>query len=107
MTKSRFVLDKLSKFLEEGIVNYKDLTNEVLNILKSKREEVIFRMKLTSKEETEIIKKRVENLEKKLKFLKRKKLLKKLRGQRNYNSQTTQRRFTKLNIPSMGFYNVR
>ena len=61
MTKSRFVLDKLSKFLEEGIVNYKDLTNEVLNILKSKREEVIFRMKLTSKEETAIIKKRVEN----------------------------------------------
>ena len=57
MTKSRFVLDKLSKFLEEGIVNYKDLTNEVINILKSKREEVIFRMKLTSKEETEIIKK--------------------------------------------------
>ena len=69
MTKSRFVLDKLSKFLEEGIVNYKDLTNEVLNILKSKREEVIFRMKLTSKEETEIIKKRVENLEKKIEIL--------------------------------------
>ena len=77
MTKSRFVLDKLSKFLEEGIVNYKDLTNEVLNILKSKREEVIFRMKLTSKEETEIIKKRVENLEKKIEILEKKKGIKK------------------------------
>ena len=77
MTKSRFVLDKLSKFLEEGIVNYKDLTNEVLNILKSKREEVIFRMKLTSKEETEIIKKRVEILEKK-KVIKKTKRAKKL-----------------------------
>ena len=77
MTKSRFVLDKLSKFLEEGIVNYKDLTNEVLNILKSKREEVIFRMKLTSKEETEIIKKRVENLEKKIEVLEKKKVIKK------------------------------
>ena len=77
MTKSRFVLDKLSKFLEEGIVNYKDLTNEVLNILKSKREEVIFRMKLTSKEETEIIKKRVENLEKKIEILEKKKVIKK------------------------------
>ncbi len=77
MTKSRFVLDKLSKFLEEGIVNYKDLTNEVINILKSKREEVIFRMKLTSKEETEIIKKRVENLEKKIEILEKKKGIKK------------------------------
>ena len=77
MTKSRFVLDKLSKFLEEGIVNYKDLTNEVLNILKSKREAVIFRMKLTSKEETEIIKKRVENLEKKIEILEKKKVIKK------------------------------
>ena len=77
MTKSRFVLDKLSKFLEEGIVNYKDLTNEVLNILKSKREEVIFRMKLTSTEETEIIKKRVENLEKKIEILEKKKVIKK------------------------------
>ena len=77
MTKSRFVLDKLSKFLEDGIVNYKDLTNEVLNILKSKREEVIFRMKLTSKEETEIIKKRVENLEKKIEILEKKKVIKK------------------------------
>ena len=77
MTKSRLVLDKLSKFLEEGIVNYKDLTNEVLNILKSKREEVIFRMKLTSKEETEIIKKRVENLEKKIEILEKKKVIKK------------------------------
>ena len=73
MTKSRFVLDKLSKFLEEGIINYKDLTNEVLTILKSKRDEVIFRMKLTSKEETEILKKRVENLEKKIEILAKKK----------------------------------
>ena len=75
MTKSRFVLDKLSKFLEEGIVNYKDLTNEVLTILKSKRDEVIFRMKLTSKEETDIIKKRLEKLEKKIENLEKKKLL--------------------------------
>ena len=82
MTKSRFVLDKLSKFLEEGIVNYKDLTNEVINILKSKREEVIFRMKLTSKEETEIIKKRVENLEKKIEILEKKKVTKKTKRAR-------------------------
>tara|TARA_B100001029_G_C15043483_1_gene445377 strand:+ start:1139 stop:1393 length:255 start_codon:yes stop_codon:yes gene_type:complete len=82
MTKSRFVLDKLSKFLEEGIVNYKDLTNEVLTILKSKRDEVIFRMKLTSKEETDIIKKRLEKLEKKIEHLEKKKTIKKIKKAR-------------------------
>ena len=77
MKKSRFVLEKLTKFLEEGIVNYKDLTNEVLNVLKSKRDEVIFKMKLTSKEETDIIKKRLEKLEKKIEILEKTKITKK------------------------------
>jgi hypothetical protein len=79
MKKSRFVLEKLTKFLEEGIVNYKDLTNEVLNVLKSKRDEVIFKMKLTSKEETDIIKKRLEKLEKKIEILEKTKIIKKTR----------------------------
>ena len=40
-----------------------------MNVLKSKRDEIVFKMKLTSKEETEILIKRVENLEKKIKKL--------------------------------------
>lgn len=82
MKKSRFVLEKLTKFLEEGIVNYKDLTNEVLNVLKSKRDEVIFKMQLTSKEETDIIKKRLEKLEKKIEHLEKKKTIKKIKKAR-------------------------
>ena len=35
-----------------------------MSILKSKRDEIVFRMKLTSKDEFEILSKRVENLEK-------------------------------------------
>jgi tetrahydromethanopterin S-methyltransferase subunit G len=35
-------------------------------LLKSKRDEIVFKMKLTSKDEFEILSKRVENLEKKL-----------------------------------------
>ena len=65
MSKSRVVLDKLAKLFEQGIINYKDLSNEILSILKSKRDEIVFRMRLTSKDEFEILKKRVENLEKK------------------------------------------
>ncbi len=73
MTKSKFVFDKLAKIFEQGLVNYKDLTNEILNILKSKRDEIVFKMKLTSKEETDILSKRVDNLEKKIETLTKKK----------------------------------
>ena len=69
MSKSRIVIDKFAKLFEQGLLNYKDLSNEILNILKSKRDEIIFKMKLTSKEETDILNKRVENLEKKVQIL--------------------------------------
>ena len=72
MTKSKFVFDKLAKVFEQGLINYKDLSNEILNILKSKRDEIVFKMKLTSKEETEVIKKRLEKLEKKIDFIEKK-----------------------------------
>ncbi len=48
MSKSRFVIDKFAKLLEQGLLNYKDLSNEILNILMSKRDEIVFKMKLTS-----------------------------------------------------------
>ena len=66
MKNSKFVLDKLSKLFEQGIISSKDLTNELMNILRSKRDEIIFKMKLTSKDEFDILLKRVENLEKKV-----------------------------------------
>ena len=72
MSKSKFVIDKLAKLFEQGLVSYKDLSNEILNILRSKRDEIIFRMQLTSKEETDILNKRIEILEKKIDKLEKK-----------------------------------
>ena len=75
MTKSKFVIDKLAKLFEHGIVSSKDLAAEITSILKSKRDEIVFKMKLTSKDEFEVLSKRVENLEliiKKLKNSKKK-----------------------------------
>tara|TARA_B100000902_G_scaffold312692_1_gene302939 strand:+ start:486 stop:737 length:252 start_codon:yes stop_codon:yes gene_type:complete len=66
MKNSKFVFEKLTKLLEQGLVSSRDLSNELINILKSKRDEIIFKMRLTSKDEFEILSKRVENLEKKL-----------------------------------------
>ena len=66
MKNSKFLIDKLGKLLEQGMISTKDLSSELLNILKSKRDEIVFKMKLTSKDEFDVLSKRVEILEKKL-----------------------------------------
>ena len=66
MSKSRFVFDKFAKLIEQGLINYKDVSDEVIAILKSKRDEIVFKMKIASKEEVDILNKRISNLEKKL-----------------------------------------
>jgi hypothetical protein len=73
MKNSKFVIDKIAKLFEQGLVSSKDLTNELMTILRSKRDEIVFKMKLTSKDEFEVLSKRVENLEKKIDQLKIKK----------------------------------
>ena len=72
MTKSKLVIDKLTKLFEQGLISYKDLSSEIFAILRSKRDEIVFKMKLTSKEETDILVKRLENLEKKIEKLEKK-----------------------------------
>ena len=66
MKNSKFVFDKITKLLEQGLISSRDITNELVSILKSKRDEIVFKMKLTSKDEFDVISKRVEILEKKL-----------------------------------------
>ena len=73
MKNSKFVFDKITKLLEQGIISSRDLTNELITVLKSKRDEIVFKMKLTSKDEFEVLSKRVENLEKKIEKLNKKK----------------------------------
>ena len=70
MKNSKFVIEKLAKLFEQGLVSSKDIANEIMTILKSQRDEIVFRMKLTSKDEFEVLSKRVENLEKKIDQLK-------------------------------------
>ena len=82
MKNSKFIIDKFAKLIEQGLVSSKDLTTEILNIFKSKRDEFVFKMKLTSKDEFEILSKRVENLEKKIDQLQIKKTKKIKRAKR-------------------------
>jgi|TARA_B110000114_G_scaffold103454_1_gene108905 hypothetical protein len=78
MTKSKFVINKLTKLFEQGLISYKDLSSEVISVLRSKRNEIVFKMKLTSKDETDILIKRVENLEKKIVKLEKSNLKKRI-----------------------------
>ena len=73
MKNSKFVIDKLAKLFEQGLITSKDFTNELMTILKSKRDEIVFRMKIASKDELDVLSKRVESLEKKIDQLKTKK----------------------------------
>ena len=73
MKNSKFVIDKISKLFEQGLISSKDIANELMTILKSKRDEVVFKMRLTSKDEFEILSKRVENLELKINKVQNKK----------------------------------
>ena len=76
MKNSKFVIEKIAKLFEQGLISSKDLANELMTILRSKRDEIVFKMRLTSKDEFEVLTKRVENLEKKIdqfKMLKKKK----------------------------------
>ena len=84
MKNSKFVLDKLTKLFEQGLISSKDIANEIMTVLKSKRDEIVFKMKLTSKDEFEILSKRVENLEKKIDQLKISKK-RKLKRQKDLN----------------------
>ena len=61
MKNSKFIIDKFAKLIEQGLVSSKDLTAELLNILKSKRDEF------------EVLSKRVENLENKINKFEKKK----------------------------------
>ena len=69
MKNSKFVFDKIVKLIEQGLVSSRDLTDELVAILKSKRDEIVFKMKLTSKDEFMVLTKRVDNLEKKIQNL--------------------------------------
>ena len=79
MKNSKFLIDKLGKLFEQGIISSKDLTSELFNILKSKRDEIVFKMKIVSKDEFDVLSKRVENLENKIKKLENKKKTKRVK----------------------------
>ena len=74
MSKSKILIDKIAKLIEQGMVTSKDLGDEIKNILKFKQDEIINKLNFVSKDEFEIQKKRLDKVEKKLNEVLKKKI---------------------------------
>ena len=77
MEKYNKLLRNITKLIEKGLFNSKDLKKEVENSLKFKMEIIANKLNLVSREEFEVQKKIIEKLQKELIKLKMKKTKKK------------------------------
>ena len=74
MSKSKILIDKVAKLIEQGMVTSKDLGDEIKSILKFKQDEIVNKLNFVSKDEFEIQKKRLDKIEKKLNEVLKKKI---------------------------------
>jgi len=75
MNNKEKILKLLSSFIEKGILTSEDVKKEILNNFKFKKDDIISRLKLVSREEYEILKKIVLKQEREISKLKKKKKL--------------------------------
>jgi|TARA_Y100000815_G_scaffold199201_1_gene182745 BMFP domain-containing protein YqiC len=74
MSKSKILIDKVAKLIEQGMITSKDLGDEIKNILKFKQDEIVNKLNFVSKDEFAIQKKRLDKIEKKLNEVLKKKI---------------------------------
>lgn len=77
MKNSEKILETLSNLIETGILTSKDIRKELTTDLKFKKDKIMNRLQLVSREEFEVLKKIVEKQEIIIKELKKKRKLKK------------------------------
>ena len=79
MSNSEKILKTLSNLIENGILTSKDIKEEISNDLKFKKEKLVNKLDLVSREEFEILKKIVQKQDATLKKLIKNKKIKKVR----------------------------
>ena len=77
MNNSEKLLKTLSSLIENGILTSKDIQKEISTDLKFKRDKLINKLQLVSREEFEVLKKLVQKQELAIKKLSKKKKIKK------------------------------
>ena len=74
MSKSKILIDRLAKLIEEGMITSKDIGDEIKNSLNYKKESIINKLNLVTRDEFEIQKARLDIIQEEFrKFRKRKK----------------------------------
>ena len=73
MNNSEKVLKLLSSFVETGVLTSQDVKKELVNNLKFKRDNLIDKLQLVSRDEFNILKKIIEKQQKQINLLKKKK----------------------------------
>ena len=76
MNSSEKILKLISNFVETGILTSQDAKKELINNLKFKRDDLIDKLQLVSREEYNILKKIIEKQQKQINQLKKKKTIK-------------------------------
>ena len=72
MSDKEKILKTLSSLLETGILTVNDIKKELVTNLKFKKENIVSKLDLVSREEFEVLKKLVEKQDKKIKQMKKK-----------------------------------
>ena len=76
MSKSKKIIDRLAKLIEEGLLTSKDIGDEIKNSLQYKKESIINKLNLVTRDEFEIQKARLDKIQEEFVKLKKKKIKK-------------------------------
>ena len=76
MNSSEKILKLISNFVETGILTSQDAKKELMNNLKFKRDDLIDKLQLVSREEYNVLKKIIEKQQKQIDILRKKKTIK-------------------------------
>ena len=79
MKNSEKILKSISSLIENGILTSKDIKNEISTDLKFKKDKIINKLELVSREEFEVLKKIVQKQDATIKKLIRNKKIKKVK----------------------------
>ena len=79
MSKSKILIDRLAKLIEEGLLTSKDIGDEIKNSLNYKKESVINKLNLVTRDEFEIQKARLDKIQKEFDKLKKRKKTKRVK----------------------------
>ena len=74
MSKTKILIDRLAKLIDEGLITSKDIGEEIKNSLNYKKERVINKLNLVTRDEFEIQKARLDKIQEELGKLRKRKL---------------------------------